>query len=199
MVKLIAITGNIGSGKTYLREYLGQIGFKTFSADKIIKNLYEEEIIQQQVMRVLPKLAVFDKKSIAAIIFSDDQARLRLENFMHPLVNIALSKFEYDNANEALLFAEMPLLFENKSSNRFAAVILTYCNDKSRYQRVKERLNFDLDHYKKINDIQLPYSQTINLCNYSLDTSKEKGIFANEVKIIIKNLKKNDQRDYSRY
>ena len=55
-MKSIAITGSFASGKTFVLKYLEKVGYKTFSCDEYVKQLYLDQNIQQEL------LCIFDKK-----------------------------------------------------------------------------------------------------------------------------------------
>ena len=55
-MKSIAITGSFASGKTFVLKYLEKAGYKTFSCDEYVKQLYLDPNIQQEL------LCIFDKK-----------------------------------------------------------------------------------------------------------------------------------------
>ena len=68
---LAAITGSFRSGKTFLLNHLSSLGFKIFSSDAYVSELYLDPEIQKQILELLPDLKIFDKLEIAKLIFSN--------------------------------------------------------------------------------------------------------------------------------
>ncbi|MCC8483413.1 MAG: dephospho-CoA kinase [Rickettsia endosymbiont of Labidopullus appendiculatus] len=71
----VGITGSYASGKTFVLNYLADLGFMTFSADEYIKELYKELSIQNIILNLLPDLKIFDKRKIAELISVNDLSR----------------------------------------------------------------------------------------------------------------------------
>jgi len=82
----VGITGSYASGKSVVLHYLATLGFSTFSADEYIKDLYQDTKIQNKILSLLPELKIFDKRKIAELIYNNDLARSKLQNFIHPFV-----------------------------------------------------------------------------------------------------------------
>ena len=55
-MKSIAITGSFASGKTFVLKYLEKAGYKTFSCDDYVRELYSEPNIRKDI------LCLFDEK-----------------------------------------------------------------------------------------------------------------------------------------
>lgn len=56
----IGITGSYASGKTFILDYLAEKGYKTFCADRCIKELYQDLSVQTQILKLLPELESFN-------------------------------------------------------------------------------------------------------------------------------------------
>lgn len=89
-MKVIAITGGIGSGKSKVANYLIEKGYPVYSADDRSKQLLLEDAIRLKIMDLLgPNAYARDGKSylankpyIASKIFSDDTLRKKMEAIM---------------------------------------------------------------------------------------------------------------------
>ncbi|NDA91604.1 MAG: dephospho-CoA kinase, partial [Alphaproteobacteria bacterium] len=49
-MKSIAITGSFASGKTFVLKYLEKVGYKTFSCDDYVRELYLEPNIRKDIL-----------------------------------------------------------------------------------------------------------------------------------------------------
>lgn len=167
-MKSVAITGSFASGKSFILNYLKELGYKVFSCDDYVRQLYKDLKIQQDIVDILA-IQTFDKNLIKAI-YSDDKKRKKLEEYIHPLVRAEISEFKNKYSNEKLLFIEIPLLFETGFNKYFDYSICVYCSEENREKRARLRENFDLKTYKEITKIQLSREEKRNLANFEINT-----------------------------
>lgn len=165
----VGITGSYASGKTFILNYLADLGFMTFSADEYIKTLYQQPKIQNMVIDIL-KMKNFDKKIIARLIYNNDVARNKLQNFIHPFVVDGLTNFKSENNNFDITFAEVPLLFEAKFDKYFDIHVTTFCSEKTRLKRAMLKENFNIYSYNKIANIQLSQQAKMEKANFIINT-----------------------------
>ena len=169
MKKKIAITGGIGSGKSTVSNILRDKGYPVYSCDEIYKELINSKAYIKEIEKAFPgvvKQGEIDKKSLAEIIFTNEQERIRLNKIAHPLVMQTL--FERMNKTEReIVFAEVPLLLEGNFENLFDQTIVVLRNLEDRIHSVcardgispkkaMERLNaqFDYDDIQSKNRLQ---------------------------------------------
>lgn len=166
----IGITGSYASGKTFILDYLAGKGYITFSADNCIKNLYKDAKLQTQILKLLPELKIFNLAQISKLIYNDDLARQKLQNFLYPLLIEQLVLFKQTNNNK-LIFAEIPLLYEAKLQKYFDFIVTVYCSEEIRLKRASTRFSFDSEIYKKIEKIQLPQESKILKADFAINSS----------------------------
>ena len=172
-MKSIAITGSFASGKTFVLKYLEKAGYKTFSCDDYVRELYSEPNIRKDILCLFDEKLFekgFDKKKLSQIIYSDDNQRRKLEQYIHPKVRKGINDFQNKHLNEPLIFVEVPLLFETGFNSYFDYSICVYCSEESRKNRATERGDFYLKIYSKIKNIQLPQEKKKNLANFQINT-----------------------------
>ena len=124
MIK-IGITGSLASGKTTASKILSIRRGPLFSADKAVKELYQNKnfkLLIGKQFKIKNKNKI--KKSLKKLIFEDKKNIKKLEKIIHPLVRKKMKGFTSQNRNKRLLFYEIPLLIENKLMKYFNAVIL---------------------------------------------------------------------------
>ena len=106
----IAIIGGIGSGKSEVLSVAKEMGLSTLSADGINAELLENAEYVSQIAQVFPKAVKRGKiirPKLAQIVFSDKEARDRLNALAHPRI---LERIEADKRDP--LVVEMPLIVE---------------------------------------------------------------------------------------
>lgn len=185
----VGITGSYASGKTFILNYLADLGFVTFSADEYIKNLYKELAIQDIILNLLPSLKIFDKRKIAELIYANDSSRNELQNFIHPFVVEGLSLFKQQNNGSEITFAEVPLLFEAGFDKYFDFYVTTFCSEESRLKRAMSREGFSLTTYDKIAQIQLSQQIKIEKADFVINTDVNLVELDEQITLLIQELK----------
>ena len=182
-MKIIAITGGIGSGKSYASEYVKSKGYGEISCDEITKDLYRKQEIIDNVISMFPFANDNGKPDYAKIsekVFSDEISRKRLENYLHPL--IMKEVFERAKNMGDIVFVEVPLLFESGLQDKFDGVLVIVRDKKDRINAVKERsglseaqiiarINSQFDYSKVDKD---KYTVVTNSGNKDFDIALEK-------------------------
>ena len=89
-MKKVAITGNIGSGKSWVCELFKQhLGIPVYSSDDAAKQMYFLPEVRQQLVKrfgdafYLSETAL-NRKLIADLIFHDEKAQADLESILYP-------------------------------------------------------------------------------------------------------------------
>lgn len=148
ILKKIAITGGLSSGKSTVCKIFRNLGAYTVDSDEIVHNLLlHNRSLQSKIVNLLGNNVVendlLDRKKIASIVFSDTEKLHALEHLIHPAVFDEIQN-HYDkikNSNTYSLFiAEVPLLYETGSQNLFDVVITVLSEEPECIKRF-EKLN----------------------------------------------------------
>lgn len=138
----IAVTGGIGSGKSFASDIIKSLGYQTFSCDEIAKNMYDDENLKSAVInlfgeKILDSNGNISKKKLADIVFSDKAALKKLNDLTHPYIVKTL----FDNIKNAggVVVSEVPVLFESGLQNDFDEVFIIKRDLKSRIDSVVKR------------------------------------------------------------
>ena len=149
-MKKIAITGRIGTGKSVILNQFKFLGYKTYSSDQMVKELYAKDKHIINEVRKLNSSLVFNKKirfdKLSNKAFKDPSFLLKLEKIIHPRLHHIRSKIIKTNqinknGNRNIIVFEIPLLFEKKLQNNFDLVILLKCQKYLQIKRVLKRAN----------------------------------------------------------
>ncbi len=134
-----AVTGGIGSGKSYVLARICAYGYPVFSCDEISRDLWEMEAYRKELLGRFPQCADgadIDKAKLTKLVFSDPAALARLEAFSHPrIMETLLARME----EHPVSFAEVPLLFEGGYEHLFEAVIAVRRPEEERIRAVMAR------------------------------------------------------------
>lgn len=135
----IAVTGGIGSGKTTALRLLEKLGYPVFSCDAISHRLWTEEAYRKTLLDAFPSCTTggeLDKQKLSALVFSDDNARKKLESLSQPrIMRELLAEME----RYPVGFAEVPLLFEGGYEGLFDGILVVKRNREDRIASVIER------------------------------------------------------------
>lgn len=107
------LTGSIASGKSSVLKIIADEGYKTISADDVVKELYKDEeflksfkeLIGEEYFSCGLKL---DKDKMRCELFTNSAFKERVEAFVHPLVYKKIKDMLVDGIN----FIEVPIFFE---------------------------------------------------------------------------------------
>lgn len=144
MVKKIAITGTIASGKSTFCNIIRQMGYPVFDSDNYAKLVYHknnpiyDEIVKLFKEEILDENREINLKIVAKIIFENEYKRKELEKLIHPFVLNGINNM-IEKSND-FFFAEVPLLFESGFDKYFDEIILVTCDKEIALERcIKDR------------------------------------------------------------
>lgn len=193
------ITGGICSGKSTVMNFLRENGFKTFSADEIVHELYERKEIVAEVVKIfdgrdiLDRRGHIDRKKLSKYLYDEKNKRRELENLIHPMVIREIISMGNENRDEAYFF-EIPLysLIEERLQNSLLYDIISVdCKKDTQIERLMKRQNISLEEAEKIisvNDIWKDFKKKplkIIYNNKNLqETQRELKLFLIEEKLL---------------
>ena len=180
-MKKIAITGNIGSGKTTISNILIKAGYKVFQCDKEIRNLYlvknlKDEIkntFENKVKNLFFKNGQINKVALSDYVFSSSMQLRRLEKIIYYYLEITKKDFLEKNKKKRLLFFDVPLLFEKKLEDEYDFIIYLVLNEENQKKRVLKRKNMSEEKLKKILKNQKGFGSSKKI-SLLIDTNKKK-------------------------
>ena len=138
--KKIAVTGGIGSGKSYVCALLKARGYPVFSCDEVNRALWEDGEYLRALAALFPACTSggeIDRNKLTKTVFSDREQLARLNEFSHPrIMEVLLARM---NGERGTCFAEVPLLFEGGYAPLFDGVIALRRPQEARLQAVAAR------------------------------------------------------------
>ena len=149
-MKVIALTGGIGAGKSTVAQFFSELGANVVDADQLARIAIERgsEGFDEVVARFGEKILTngdIDRKALAEIVFSDPDAKRDLEAIIHPRVQKLFAQAIIDNEPSAHLIYEIPLLVETDAAHKFDFVVTVEAAEDLRIERLLARGMFITD------------------------------------------------------
>ena len=136
---IIALTGNIGCGKTTVANYFRALNIEIIHADHIVHKLLNSDTGTGQ--KILKVFGTLERKKLRKIIFKDPEQKKKLEGILHPLVRKEILK-QLKTITSKYCLIELPLLIEKKGFYDFIDHILLVTADKQeQINRLKNKLS----------------------------------------------------------
>ncbi len=124
---LVGLTGGLASGKSTVARWLDEAGFRVVDADRVVAELYAPGGRGAAAVRelfgseALDSDGAVDRARVAERVFSDDEARRRLEQAIHPLVRAHFA--DIARQAEGVVVYEATLLVESGHAETFDLVV----------------------------------------------------------------------------
>ena len=194
-MKKIAITGQIGTGKSVLLNQFKFLGYKTYSSDQMVKDLYaKDKHVINEIRKLNPNL-ILNKKirldELSNKAFKEPSFLLKLEKIIHPRLHHIRSRIIKENQinrniNRNIIVFEVPLLFEKKLQNDFDLVILLKCQNYLQIERVLKRENMNKEKFENINKRFISERKKIILSDYVINSGIGRNHTMSKIKELIK-------------
>jgi len=168
----VGITGGIGSGKSVVSKIIESLGYPVFNSDQVSKDLVNThpEIKAGLIALFGEEIYTKDglnKSLLAKIIFSDDDARTKVNTLIHPRVREAFADFA-ENASSSMVFNEAAILFETGANEQMDQMILVTAPEALRIKRVMSRDGVSEDEVKGRINKQWSDDKKIDLADFVL-------------------------------
>lgn len=140
----IAITGGIGSGKSYVSTLLEARGIPIYNADNESKRLtVTDEEIRRGLMALLGEEVYRDgtlnKSLLAAYLFASAENAERVNAIIHPRVKADFLRWQKAHQDCEIVGLESAILFEAGFENTVDAVVMVYAPEALRVERAMKR------------------------------------------------------------
>ena len=196
MTKLVGITGGIGSGKTTFSNHLKKLGYVVHESDVVVSEIYKNpkkkflSFIKEKISQDATDHYKINKAEIANVIFSDNKIKKLLERRIHKEVQISREAFikKYTKKKKKIIFADIPLLFENRLEKSFDSVICIISSKKNRTKRILKNKKFTKENLKKIFKAQTTDKERKKRSQIIINNNKTKKDFIFSVEKVLTRL-----------
>ena len=149
-MKIIGLTGGIGSGKSTVASFLAELGAYVLDADKIGHEvlfpgqLAWKEVIQEFGNEILKPDKSIDRAKLGELVFAKQEALVRLNKIVHPrITETVIGKIkQLKNQNTKVIVVEATLLVEEGWRSLVDEVWVTTTSQTNRLKRLRTRSGY---------------------------------------------------------
>ena len=152
----IGLTGGVGSGKSTVAGLFAQHGALVIDADAVAREVVAPgtpalaEIVDAFGPTVLTADGSLDRPALAAIVFSDPEARAALNAITHPRIGARTAELMAQAAPDQVIVHDVPLLVENGLAPAYDLVVVVEAAEDIRLTRLLARGMSDDDARRRM-------------------------------------------------
>lgn len=185
-MKLIAVTGGIGAGKSRATREFSKLGADIISADKISHEVMKKyglaynETVNFFGRDILLENGEINRAALGKIVFSNSEKLKKLNDITHKHIfagiNDAIKKSKAD-----VVCVEVPLLFTSKCPIDFDLTIAVIADDDIRVKRVMNRDNCTEEEARMRMAKQLGNEEYKKLADVTIENNGNKDTFRQNI------------------
>jgi dephospho-CoA kinase len=173
----VAVTGGAGSGKSTVVQMFKDLGAQVLDADEVARQVVAvgepawEELRRTWGPEFFHEDGSLDRAKVAQRVFSDPQARRRLNELIHPQVarKIKARLEELEQQGEPLVVVEVPLLFEAGLQSAYDRVVVVFAEPEDQVSRLGVRDQRPEGEVTGILKAQWPLKEKLAQADYVVD------------------------------
>lgn len=174
---VIGLTGGIATGKSTVARMFKQLGAVVVSADDMarravapgepalrdIRNAFGDDVVHPD--------GTLDREKLAAVVFTDEDARRRLEAITHPHIRRMMrERIAAGVAAGHVVVAEIPLLFESEPARALVGpAVVVYADAETQKERLMVRDGLTESEAEARMAAQLPMADKVARADYVID------------------------------
>ena len=180
-MRLVGLTGGIGSGKSTVSSMLAEHGAVIVDADRIARELQEpgSPVLAQMAERfgghVIAADGTLDRAAVAAIVFGTDEASRQaladLNGIVHPALQREIrARIEAERDTDRVVILDFPLLAENPRDDLDATIVIDV-DPEVAITRLVEFRSMDADDARRRIANQASREQRLAIATHVIDNS----------------------------
>jgi dephospho-CoA kinase len=177
----VGLTGNVGAGKSTVVSLFASWGGKVIDTDVLAREVVEPggtalgEIRAVWGDEVLDVSGRLDRAAMRRIVFSDDDARQRLESILHPAIRARFRDLvaEAEVAGDRVVIGVVPLLFEKDMVGEFDLVLLVDAPTDVRIERLVAKRGLSPEEARAVAAAQMPAEEKRSRADLVIDNDSD--------------------------
>jgi len=195
-LKVLGLTGGIGSGKSTVARLVAELGVPVLDADQLAREVVEPgrpalaEVAAAWPRAIGPDGRV-DRKRLADIVFADAAERVRLEAITHPRIQALADErlAELAAKGHALAIYEASLLVESGRYKDFDGLVVVTASPETQLERLLARGDLTEAAAQARIDAQLPLLAKVRVATHLVDNDGELAATKEQVERLVASLK----------
>jgi len=180
--KRIGLTGGIGSGKSTFGAMLAARGFALIDADAVSRELTGVGGLAIAMIREAfgdSSIALdgsMDRNQMRTLVFSQPEAKARLEAILHPLVRASIAEkiTAIKDKGEPLAILDIPLLVESPQwQGQLDGIIVVDCSEARQLSRVMARNGWTQAQTQAVMAAQASRQERLAVANWVIDNDND--------------------------
>ena len=177
-MKVIGLTGGIGSGKSTVAQFLGELGAAVVDLDKVGHDVLEKgrgaykKVVREFGKDILAADGEIDRAKLGKIVFSDNDALRRLNRIVHPAIDKTVAKKiqEYRKKGVKAVVLEAAAMVEAGKTAPADEIWVTTAPRETVLRRLKERSGYSEEAAGQRFSSQLSNEEKIRRADVVIDT-----------------------------
>ena len=176
----VGLTGSIAVGKSFVLGVLAELGCRVLDADATAREVVErgsaglEAVVGAFGTDVLTPTGGLDRAKLGALVFTDEQQRLKLNSILHPFIIAAqdqqMRQWETEDPN-GIAVVDAALMIESGGYRRFDKLIVVHCRPEVQLERLITRDGLSREDAEKRIAAQMPQEEKQRYADFLIDTS----------------------------
>jgi dephospho-CoA kinase len=178
-MKVIGLTGGIGSGKSTVAGYLAELGAAVIALDKVGHEVIKsgsrafKKIVDEFGKDILDTRGEIDRSRLAKIVFNDPEALASLNRIVHPAIDKIINERikEYRRQGIKVVVLEAAAMLEAGKARQADEIWVTTAPEATVLRRLGERSGYSEEETKARIRSQLSDEERIKRADVVIDNS----------------------------
>lgn len=176
----VGLTGSIAVGKSFVLRVLGELGCQTLDADQTARDVVAprtpglKAVVGAFGSGILNDDGTLNRDRLGAIVFADEDERLRLNSVLHPFIIAAqdeqMRRWEELEPN-GIAVVDAALMIESGGYRRFDKLIVVHCRPEVQLERLMSRDGLSREEAERRVAAQMAQEEKKSYADYLIDTS----------------------------
>jgi dephospho-CoA kinase len=176
-MKVIGLTGGIGSGKSTVAQFLAELGAVIIDLDKVGHEALQQEEVRGQLVRkfgkdILNVSGEVDRAKLGRLVFNNRKMLLRLNRIVHPVIdNMVTARIEeYRREEVRVIVLEAAAMLEARRASQADELWVTTAPNEIVHKRLAGRSGYSAKETKVRIDSQMTDEERIRHADVVIET-----------------------------